>query len=183
MVGNMPLGHGEGRPTGPWIPHYPAGPARSPRTRRGPVLTVIAIAATAAVAIAALIVALTRATVSNTSTTAMTPSFTPAQTDAAQKQLCDTYKLVARAVQVDTAGSDKALARIADTNGAVMLQISAANPALDAAHRDAADALAIAYATVTAKGNGIVATDAEYQAAIDDVIAKDSAMKRLCGGS
>ncbi|MCV7310753.1 hypothetical protein [Mycobacterium paraffinicum] len=187
MTGNMPLGRGEGPaigpPTGPWSPNYPGSPAPGSRTSRGAVLTAVAIGATAAVAVAALIVAFARPTATNTSTTNTTPTYTSAQTAAAQQQVCDTYKLVARAVQVDTAGTDKALARIADTNGAVMLDIAAANPALDGTHRDAARALSTAYATVTAKGNGMVATDAEYQAAIDDVIAKDSAMKRVCGGS
>jgi hypothetical protein len=48
------------------------------------------------------------------------------------------------AVRVDTAGTDKALARIATTNGAIMLEMAAANPALDTNHRDAAHALAMA---------------------------------------
>lgn len=64
----------------------------------------------------------------------------PAQTAAAQRQLCDTYKLVAHAVPVDTNGSDKALARITLTNAAAILDNAAADPALDAKHRDAARA-------------------------------------------
>ena len=73
------------------------------------------------------------------------PTHSAAETAAAQRQLCDTYTLAARAVQVDTNGSDKALARIALTNAAVMLDNAAADPALDATHRDAARALATAY--------------------------------------
>jgi hypothetical protein len=96
--------------------------------------------------------------------------------------VCDTYKLVARAAQIDTAGTDKALARVATTNGALMLDMAAANAALDANHRDAARALAIAYGALTAKGSYGVATDAEYQAALDDANAKDAAMKKVCGG-
>nr|WP_255313688.1 hypothetical protein [Mycobacterium malmoense] len=141
---------------------------------------------TAAIAIAALVIALTRPKFSvpfEHADTEATATYTSAEIAAAHQQLCDTYGLVARAVQVDTSGADKALARIADTNGAVMLNIAAANPALDASHRDAARALATAYATVTAKSNGTVASDADYQAAIDDVISKDSAMKRVCGAS
>ena len=60
------------------------------------------------------------------------PTYTAAETAAAQRQLCDTYTLAARAVQIDTNGTDKALARIALTNAAVMLDNAAANPALDA---------------------------------------------------
>ena len=68
------------------------------------------------------------------------------------------------------------------TNAAVMLDDAAANPALDAKHRDAARALATAYLTVTAKGSSDIATDAEFRAALDDVVAKDAAMKQVCGG-
>lgn len=92
------------------------------------------------------------------------------------------YKLAAQSVQVDTAGTDKALARIATTNGALMLDIGASNPALDANHRNTARALEAAYLTVTAKSSYGVATEAEFQSALDDVIAKDTAMKKVCGG-
>ncbi|WP_090421437.1 hypothetical protein [Mycobacterium europaeum] len=146
----------------------------------------VAWALTAAIAVTALVIALTRPKLSAPSEhaeTKATVTYTSAEIGAAQRQLCDTYALVARAVQVDTSGTDKALARIADTNGAVLLNMAAANAALDASHRDAARALATAYATVTAKSNGTVASDADYQAAIDDVISKDSAMKRVCGAS
>lgn len=134
------------------------------------------------VAVAALIVALTNARPAVTPATTSPPTYTAAETAAAQRELCETYKLVARAVEVDTAGNDRALARIADTNGAVMLDIAAASPALDSRQRDAARALARAYGTVTAKGNSVVASDAEYQAALEDVIAKDAEMKKVCGG-
>lgn len=40
----------------------------------------------------------------------------------------------------------------------------------------------MAYGTLTAKGSSGVATDAQYQAALDDAIAKDAAMKKVCGG-
>jgi hypothetical protein len=112
----------------------------------------------------------------------MVPTYTSAETATAQQQLCDTYKLVARAVEVDTSGTDRALARIADTNGALLLTRAVNNPALDANHRDAARALARAYGTVTAKGNTVVASDADYRAALDEVIAKDAVMKKVCGG-
>ena len=63
-----------------------------------------------------------------------------------------------------------------------MLDNAAADPALDANHRDAARALATAYRTHTAKGSSGTATDAEFQAALDDVNAKDAVMKKVCGG-
>jgi hypothetical protein len=83
-------------------------------------------------------------------------------------------------VQVETNGSDKALARIALTNAAVMLDIAAANPALDATHRDAARALANAFRTTTALASG--GTDAQWQASLDDANSKDAVMKKVCGG-
>ncbi len=133
----------------------------------------------AVVAVAALIVALTNA---RPAATPSVPTYTAAQTAAAQRQLCDTYKLVAHAVPVDTNGSDKALARITLTNAAAILDNAAADPALDSNDRDAARALAKTYITLTAKGSYGVATDAEWQAALDDGNVKDAAMKKICGG-
>ena len=85
-------------------------------------------------------------------------------------------------MQVDTNGSDRAFARIALTNAAVMLDNAASNPALDVRHRDAARALASAYLVDTAKSSSDTASDAEFRAAVDDVNAKDAAMKQVCGG-
>lgn len=183
MTGNLPPDLGEGSSVRPpaeqWAPAYP--PTQAPRPRTWPAIALAAIAVL--VAVAALIVALVRPSASTPSATSTAPSYSPAEVTAAQRQLCDTYKLAAQAAQVDTAGSDKALARIATTNGALLLEMAAANPALDPAHRDAARALAMAYGSITAKGSYGVATDTEYQAALDDAIAKDSAMKKVCGGS
>ncbi|CNM45659.1 Exported protein of uncharacterised function [Mycobacterium tuberculosis] len=61
--------------------------------------------------------------------------------------------------------------------------MAAANPTLDANHRDAARALATAYGTLTAKGTYGIASDSEYQAALDDIVAKDAVLKKVCGGS
>ncbi|EFG77087.1 hypothetical protein HMPREF0591_3014 [Mycobacterium parascrofulaceum ATCC BAA-614] len=91
------------------------------------------------------------------------------------------YQLAAKAVQVDTAGTDKALARIATTNGALMLDRAASNPALDCKHRDAAGALKAAYLTVTAKSSYVVASETDFQSALDNVIGKDAVMKKVCG--
>ncbi|MEE2851289.1 MAG: hypothetical protein VX424_01360 [Actinomycetota bacterium] len=179
MVGDSPSSHGEGSPVPPagsWPPPHLPQPVSRPRPWMA-----AAVMLTAAVAVAALIVSLTRPTASRPVATATAPSYSPAEIRAAQKTLCDTYRLIARAVEVDTSGTDKALARIADTNGALMLDMASAAPALDDNHRDAARALATAYGTVTAMGNSAVATDAEYRAALDDVTAKDSVMKKVCG--
>jgi hypothetical protein len=182
MAGDLPPIHGEDstiRPStsGQWPATYPAQSTQRPRPWLG-----IAMAVTAAVAVAALIVALTRPTAASPSATTTVPTYTASETAAAQRQLCDTYKLAAQAAQVDTAGTDKALARIATTNGALILEIAAANPAVDAKHRDAALALAAAYLTDTAKSSSDAVTEAEFRAALDDVKAKDAAMKQVCGG-
>jgi hypothetical protein len=178
MAGDLPPDFGAestGRPpAAQWMPAYPAQPAPRPRTWLAIALAAIATA----VAIAALIVALTRSTTPPATTTA--PRYTAAETASAQRQLCDTYKLAARAVQVDTNGNDVALGRIATTNAAAMLDNAAGNPALDAKNRDAARALATAYRTTTAMATKGVATDAEWRAALDDVNAKDAVMKDVC---
>ncbi|POX84837.1 hypothetical protein C3477_24950 [Mycobacterium kansasii] len=177
MAGNLPQDVGDSsgnrRPVAPSTQTYIAQSGS-----RLPVWPAIVFGTIAAfVAAAALIVAL----IPSTPVTPLAPVYTTAETAAAQRQLCSTYELVAQASRVDTAGSDKALARIATTNGALMLYMAAANPALDASHRDAARALATAEGTLTATGSYGVATDAEYQAVLDDAIAKDAAMKKVCG--
>ncbi len=153
MVGDLPSDFGEASTNRPpaeqWTPSQ-AAPTPT-RSRTWPAVALAAIALV--VAVAALIVALTKSTHAASPATTTPPTYTAAETAAAQRQLCDTYKLAARAVQVDTNGNDTALARIALTNAAVMLDNAAANPALDAEHRDAARALATAYLIDTAKGN------------------------------
>ncbi|EPQ79172.1 hypothetical protein MMMB2_3835 [Mycobacterium marinum MB2] len=64
----------------------------------------------------------------------------------------------------------------------MMLENAAVNPALNTRHRDAARELASAYLTDTAKSSGDVVSQAEFQAALDDVIANDAVMKRAFGG-
>jgi hypothetical protein len=188
MAGELPPNVGEGPATGPpadaWMPSYPTRPTPPSRNGRAIGVTALALAALALLlAVTGLIMTIAQSRHSAPSTSSSVRTFTAAETSAAQRQLCGTYKLVAQAAQVDTAGTDKSLARIATTNGALMLDMAAANPALDAPHREAALALATAYGTLTAKGTYGVASDAEYKAALDDALAKDAEMKRVCGGS
>jgi hypothetical protein len=181
MVGDPHSDFGEASTNRPsaeqWTPTHAT--RTPPRSRTWPAVALAAIAFV--VAVAALVVALTNSTHTASPATAV-PTYTAAESAAAQRQLCNTYKLAAQAVATDTGGGDKALARIATTNGALILDMAAANPALDANYRATARALAIAYGTLTAKGTYGIATDAEYQAALDDIIAKDAAMKKVCGG-
>jgi hypothetical protein len=182
MVGDPPSDFGEASTNRPsaeqWTPTHASH--TPPGSRTWPAVALAAIATV--VAVAALIVAFTHPTHATSSATTTAPTYTAAETAVAQKQLCDAYGLVARAVQVDTNGNNPALARVATTNGAVMLDNAAANPALDATHRDAARALATAYLTTTAMGNKDVATDSDFRAALDDLTAKDAVMKKVCGG-
>jgi hypothetical protein len=181
---NFDEGSASRPPPDHWPPAHSSFPASRPRTGLAIAIAALALAAIATLAAAAsLVVVLTRHADSGSRSTNATPSHPPAEVAAAQRQLCGTYKLVAHAPQVDTTGGDKALAPIATTNGAVMLNMTAPNPALDPEHRDAARALATAYGTLTAKGSYGVATDSQYHAALDDAIAKDAAMEKVCGGS
>lgn len=182
MAEGLTPNFGEGAPIGPqpgqWTPTYPAQAVQRSRVWPATVLASISIL----LAIAAVIVALAKKPSAAVPASAPAPTYTPADVAAAKQQLCDTYKLEARTVRSDTGGSDEALARIAATNGAVMLYHAAANPALDAKYRDAARALATAYGNVSALGSKGIATDAEWRAVLEDANAKDAAMKNLCGG-
>lgn len=97
--------------------------------------------------------------------------------------MCERYKLAARAMHIETSdpAGDTALARVALSNGALMLDTASADPALDAEHRDAARALASSYQTTAALGTTGMATRDQYLASIDDMNAKDRVMAGLCG--
>ncbi|WP_338138598.1 hypothetical protein [Mycobacterium marinum] len=134
----------------------------------------------------ALIVALkdpTNSGSASTSPTTAAPSYTATQTAAAHRKLCDTYKLAARAVQIQTNGDSPALAGVAAVNGAIMLQATVnATPALASADRKTALALAEAYSNTTALSSFVHSEDPEWQAALNDVNAKDAQMKAVCSG-
>lgn len=137
MVGDLPPAPGEGPTTGPppgptqWAPAFPVQPP--PRPRAWPAVALAAVAVL--LGVAALVVALTRPTSnqSSASTTSTAPSFTADQTAAAHKKLCDTYKLAARAVGIETHGPSPERAGIAEVNGALMLErVINATPAITA---------------------------------------------------
>jgi hypothetical protein len=167
---------GGGSTVGPWVAGHPAPSA--PRARTWPAMAVGVVGVL--LGAAGLIVALTRPTPEPTKSTA--PTYTAAETGAAQQQLCDVYRLAARAVGVDTNGNNPALGRIALANGAAMLDAADAGPALDNRYRQPASALAAAYRTLTAKSSSDAFTEQEFRAALDDVNTKDAAMKQICGG-
>lgn len=133
----------------------------------------------ALLSVAALIVAIISLT---RSADASTPHYTAAQQADAKKRLCDSYRLAAHAEHVETNTPDNvALARLSATNGALILETAAADPALDPQYRDAARALALTYQTVVALSTGRAGDDPELGAAIDDANARDRDLIGLCG--
>lgn len=189
MAGDFPPASGEGPATGPaqnpmqWGP--PAFPVQQPRRPRTWLATALAAVAVLLGA-AALVVALTRATSSQSvasSTTSTTPSYSPDQIAAAHRQLCATYKLAAQSVQIETNGDDRAAAGVSGVNAAVMLeQALNAAPAIPAEERAAALTLAAAYTKANAVGSSLQRDDPIFNAEVDDVNAKDAAMKKICSG-
>lgn len=188
MVGDLPPAPGEGPTAGPpssmpWAPTFPTQPP--PRPKAWPAIALSAIAVV--LGVAALVVALTRPTSNQStasSTTSTTPAYTADQTAAAHQQLCDSYKLAAHAVQVDTNGDNPAFAGIATVNAAVMLQQAVnAAPAISPRDRDVAFALAAAYSKAQATAS-LVQTrdDPTWRSVSDEVNTKDAAMKKICGG-
>jgi hypothetical protein len=165
-----------------WAPAFPTQPP--PRPKAWPAIALAAIAV--ALGIAALVVALTRPTSSQStasSTTSTTPSYTADQTATAHQKLCDVYKLAARAVQIETNGTNQAFAGIATVNGAVMLEDVVNNsPSLAASERTAALALAESYSNVAATSSLASGQDPAWQSALNDANTKDAAMKKICGG-
>lgn len=189
MAGDLPPSHGQEPTTGPppnpmqW--GAPAFPVQQPPHPRAWPATVLAAAAVLLGA-AALVVALTQPTSSAPSVHSITstaPSYSAEQSAAAHKQLCDTYKLAAHAIQIDTNGDNPAFAGIATVNGAVMLEQTASTlPELPPGDRAAALALAAAYSNAQAT-TSLVQTrdDPAWRSVSDEVNAKDAAMKKVCG--
>lgn len=185
MVGDLPPAPGEGPGTGPapgstqWAPAFPMQPP--PRSRAWPATALASLAFL--LGVAALVVALTRPSTNQSvasSTTSTTPSFTADQIAAAHKQLCDTYKLAARAVGIETHGPSPERAGIAEVNGAMMLErVVNATPAITASERAAALALIDSYNNIAAVAS--LNDNSVWQPALDDANAKDAAMKKICG--
>lgn len=183
MAGESPLSPG-GPPSvsplaGNWPPPYVglAAPHTNP-------WSAIVITVAAAWTAATLTVSLTGpppSSLSKTNTT--TAAYTSAQTNPARQQLRDTYMPVTRMIEADTSGKLRAHTQIAGTISRVLVGTTGDNAAFDTHHGTVARALATAYGTVAAKGNSVVGGEAGYRAALDNVIAEDGAMKKVCGGA
>lgn len=189
MVGNLPPPPGEEGPSaGPspgstqWAPAFPMQPP--PRSRAWPAVALAALAVV--LGVVALVVALTRPSTNRStpsSTASMTPAFTADQTAAAHEQVCEAYKRAARAVQIDTNGTSPERANIATVNGAVILEQAVNSaPAIAPSERASALALAAAYSNAVAVSSTAGGDDPAWQAAINDVIAKDAPVRKVCGG-
>lgn len=188
MVGDLPPAPREGPTTGPppsspqWAPAFPTQPP--PRARVWPAIALGLVAVL--LGAAALIVALARPASNSSSvatTSSTTPTYTADQTAAAHQKLCDAYKLAARAVQIETNGTNQAFAGIATVNGAVMLGNAVnTSPALVPSERAAALALAESYSNVAATSSLASGQDPAWQSALNDANAKDAAMKKICIG-
>ncbi|OBJ28552.1 hypothetical protein A5631_20720 [Mycolicibacter heraklionensis] len=111
------------------------------------------------------------------------PAYTSGQQSAAQSHMCERFDLAARAVHTATNNPDGnvGVARDALTNGAAMLELAAASPALDSGFREAAQALATAYLTQAAMG--LTSTPDQYAEALADTAGKTSAMETRCAAT
>lgn len=186
-MGDLPPNFGGQPPTGPppgeWQPAYrPPRPAKPPRTWPAIAAALFGVA----LGVAAIVISVTNATTSESGggsvTTSATPTNSPEQTGSAHKKLCDAYNLSARAVQIETNGTNQAFAGIATVNGAVMLEeVVNTNPGLAPAERAAALALAEAYSNVAATASLAGGQDPAWLAALSDANTKDAAMRKICG--
>ncbi len=160
----------------PRVSMPPSWPTPQQRPPRWPlVVLTVGMFTSTALSAGALAVALTRRA-------APEPThYTAAQQSEAAVRLCERYRLASTAVNIETNGPDVALARISATNGAVILEMAAADPALDAKYRDAALALAHTYEDLTAVGTKKPPDDPDGQKTIDDSNAKYRVMRSLCG--
>lgn len=156
-------------------PPWPTPPPAPPPRRSTAVFAALA----ALLSVAALIVAIISLT---RSADPSTPHYTAAQQADAKKRLCDSYKLAAHAEHIETnTPNNFALARLSATNGALILETAATDPALDPQYRDAARDLALTYQTLVAVATGKEGDDPELGAAINDANAKARVMHELCG--
>ena len=174
-------------PTSPqWAAPYGSGPP----ARRGRTPT-IALGVVGLLALAALIlgiIGLTRqtSTTSASSTSTMpaapaAPAFTAGETAAAHKQFCAVVDLAVRAVKSETNGPDRALARIALTNSAAMIESASSNPALSADDRDAARSVAEAYWATVATSSVAASDTPQFQASVDQANQAASRIVAVCG--
>lgn len=154
-----------------WAPVPPPAPARG----RSVTAIVLAMVATL-LAAAALVVALTRPV---PEPAPAAEEYTPAEIASAKNAVCSRFKLASDAVRMETNGGGPALARIALSNGAGMLESEIArNPALGAAGRD--NALALARVYRTAASGSALGDDAAIERVLAEANDAVAAMRESC---
>lgn len=151
-------------------PPWPSPPLRS--SRKWPALFLGTIATL--LGAAALTGALIRTGASST------PEYTAAQKAEAKRELCEQFHLAMQSIVIETnpPSDDAALARISETNGASLIEIAAANPALDLEYRDAARALAAHYRKVTALAT--LGNSPTVQSEIKETNSTESTIRESC---
>ncbi|MGD9622225.1 MAG: hypothetical protein AB7G47_19555 [Mycolicibacterium sp.] len=170
------------RPPAPeWAP-----PAYAPAPRRRRSALPLAVAIVGLIASAALvvgIVALSQGPATPT-TGPSAPAFTQDQIAAAKADLCSTWSLASAAIKVETNHSnDPALARVALTNSASMMEAAVADhPALTRDDRDTALAVARASRRVAAISSTAAVGTPDFNAAIDAGNSASNAMQSRCAG-
>ncbi|GAA4537418.1 hypothetical protein GCM10023161_14310 [Mycobacterium paraffinicum] len=130
---------------------------------------------------AALAVALMRSTGSPGEAPATTARYTPEESTAAHRKLCDAYSLASRAVQIETNGTSPERAGIAEINGAMMLD-DAVNGAAGLSPSDRAAAVALARAYTNLAAVASLNDNLKWQPALNDANAKDAVMQKVCNG-
>ncbi|MGV0627827.1 hypothetical protein [Mycolicibacter minnesotensis] len=135
-------------------------------------LSILLVASTTASA-AALIVTLTR------HKTTPAHIFTTAQIDAAQRSLCERFKLAGHASHASSSGPDMdaGLTYTAFTNGAMILETAIIDPALTPQFREGANAVALAYLYQSTLA---FAPAEKYSTGMDDLYSKIDALDEMC---
>lgn len=172
---NSGMGPTDDPPSGPWISSHLRQPA--PRARTWPTTAFAAIATL--LGAAALGVALLRST--GSPAPAATARYTPEESTAAHRTLCDAYSLASRAVQIETNGTSPERAGIAEINGAMMLD-DAVNGAAGLTPSDRAAAVALARAYTNLAAVASLNDNLKWQSALNDANAKNAVMQKVCNG-
>ncbi|MCV7026636.1 hypothetical protein H7I77_25345 [Mycolicibacterium novocastrense] len=109
------------------------------------------------------------------------PAFTADEVATAQNSLCTTWSAASRAVKEETNRTDNpALARVALTNSAAMIDSAAQNPALTPQNREAAAAVSGAYRNLTAVSSIAPPGTPEFQEAVDGANQAARQMQAVC---
>lgn len=153
----------------PWTTPPTIGQPR--RRLVGALATLSAVLAIVAVILS--IVALTKAETR--------PSYSATEHAAARSDLCQRFKPAMNAIHIETHGSDPGFGRTALLNGALILERSAANPALESKYRDAALAVSSAYENLAIASTSGQSGDPQFESVVGAANTVERSLKDLCG--